>query len=257
MAQSLNITPTPSGPGSTPVSLKALQRIVTCIEDNHLQPKSFIKAWLSSSDPEIVKSRSRWATGVGIESTGRLLSVIGDILVKNKGGREFWEEWVLSQAIILAKNQQPPSGSVPNGFYINTSKVTPSMFDMAVVHERDNILESSMPFLYNLIQSVFTHNLEAQVQAADLRKSKHKTSNPSLKSNSSSQSKKTHHAIDQDLNHLGSDDESLENSDVRPLVDQDVRDMEASTLADDNKYVHSWDGSVLKKLGDQAQNIKN
>ncbi|EGG03719.1 uncharacterized protein MELLADRAFT_109060 [Melampsora larici-populina 98AG31] len=262
MAQSLNHGANSSGPGSTPVSFKALHRILTCIGKNHLHPKSFIEAWLSSTNLAIVKSRRRWGTGVGLESTGRLLTVIRDTVLESKAGREFWEDWVLSQAIMVARKQQPPSGSVPKGFYINASKVTPLMFDYAEVHTRDNILEQSMPFLYSLIQSIFDHNLKAQVQAADLQNSQRKpnasqNSNTSSNINLSSQSTNTQPAIDRDFNTLDSDDELSGDFEVRPVEDPEVSGLGGSTLGEDNEYVQSWDGYVFRKSKDQAQNIKN
>ncbi|EGG08118.1 uncharacterized protein MELLADRAFT_62107 [Melampsora larici-populina 98AG31] len=262
MSQSLANTRTSSAPGSTPVSLKALQRIVTCIENNHLQPKSFIEGWLSSNDPEIVKSQRRWFMGVGLQSTGRLLNVIRDIILSTKPGQEFWDGWVLSQAIKVAKNQQPPSGSVPKGFYINKSKVTPLNFDHADIHNRDILLEELMPFLYSLIQSIFTHNLQTQVQAADLRKSRRKskeskTSNTSSSIQPSGPSSNTQPAIDGHNDTLDSDDDSLDNFDVRPLEDSEVRGLGGMTLGEDNEYVQSWDGYVFRKSKDQAQNLKN
>lgn len=88
----------PFATGATPTSLKAIRRILLCIKSNHLHPKSFLEAWLSSNDPVISKSKRSWAsTGDGIQSTGRLLCKIRDTLLKQKFGREFWHDWILSE----------------------------------------------------------------------------------------------------------------------------------------------------------------
>ncbi|EGF98849.1 uncharacterized protein MELLADRAFT_113209 [Melampsora larici-populina 98AG31] len=270
MSQTPKDTAASSGPGATPASLKAIQRIVTVIDANHFTPKSFLEAWLLSKDPAIRKTQRVWsALGTGLQSTGRLLCAIRDTLLKTKAGQAFWEEWVLSQAVIVAKNQHPPSGKVPNGFYINTSNVTPSMFDHSDVQEREKTLENSMPFLYNLSQSIFINNQEARLREANVRKERvehkkklgethlpallpledflaPKTSDLSLIGNSSIQSTNPQSAIDQDINLLDSGNESDVNLEAKG----------GSTIGEDNEYVQSWDGYIFRKSKDQAQNVK-
>lgn len=104
MSQSHNDKESSLAPGATPVSLKSIKRIVGVIKDNHLNQKSFLEAWLSSTDQEIMRSQCKWASaGVGLMSTKRVLCAIRDILLRSKAGRVFWEEWVLSQVLHLVE----------------------------------------------------------------------------------------------------------------------------------------------------------
>lgn len=105
MSERLNAAEPAVGPGATPVSSKAIQRILKTIEENHLTPKSFLEAWLSSNDPAITKSQRPWSSvGTGLQSTARLLCAIRDTVIKTKAGRVFWEDWVISQVGHLLKS---------------------------------------------------------------------------------------------------------------------------------------------------------
>lgn len=104
MSQPSNQSTASVGPGGTPVSLKAIQRVLNAIDENHLTPKSFLQAWLSSKDKVITNSQRAWsALGSGLHSTGRLLCAIRDTLLRTKAGRVFWEDWVISQVGNLLK----------------------------------------------------------------------------------------------------------------------------------------------------------
>ncbi|EGG00555.1 uncharacterized protein MELLADRAFT_67766 [Melampsora larici-populina 98AG31] len=147
-------------PGLSPVPLVAIQRILENIKSNFLTPKSFLEAYLLSKakDLVIVRAQNAWSSTNNLESSGRVLDAIRANIVKTKDGRVYWNQYILSQAVMLVQNQHPPSGKVPNGFYIATSEVTPSMFDHQVLNKQNDAIESSMPFLFNLIKSAFDYS---------------------------------------------------------------------------------------------------
>lgn len=153
------------------------------------------------------------------------------------------------------------------------------MFEQTEVHKRDQILEKSMPFLYSLIHSILTHNQEEKLRAAILRKlrrQKRKRSiendepawlpledldpshntEESLRFNVSMDTSNDRPSIDQEIQSVDSEDDSL--NDVTPthLDNQEECDLGPSTLSKDNEYIESWNGDVYKKSRDKAENLK-
>ncbi|EGG06063.1 uncharacterized protein MELLADRAFT_107092 [Melampsora larici-populina 98AG31] len=236
------------GPGSSQVSFKAIQRILLCISSNHLNIKSFIKAFLSSQKPELVKAQHVWGSSAGLPSTERILCKIRDVLLKTKVGRKFWEEWVLSQAVLLVKKQHPPCGKVPKGFYIDASEVTPSDFDHGIVYERDMTLEKLMPFLFNLIQSTFTHSEVERVREATVRKARLEQKQAGGKT-----PLETRSAIDENID-INSDDESEENIQPGSLPVASLGGPGGSK--EDEEYIDRLNGYVYRKSKDHQENRK-
>lgn len=168
---------------------------------------------------------------------------------------------------------------VPKGFYINTSKVTPLMFDHGDVHNRDKRLEESMSFLYTLIQKILLDSQESRLREANVRKtrlerkktdcdthmqgllqledlSQSSTSALSSTMNPSSQSTNPHLPSELDINRLGSEDESELDLDPKIPTMPMNEELGGGTIGEDNEYVHSWDGYVFRKSKDLEENVK-
>lgn len=179
----------------------------------------------------------------------------------------------------MVKKQLPPSGNVPKGFYINSSRITASMFDPNEENHRDDLLEKKMPFLHDLVLSILTHNQEEQARAASLRKSREQkkkrdldqtdqvllrvedfvdcpVENQQAEESSSDESSKDQHESMKAIASSDSDDDSSSNVHPSALNDPEIGDLGPTTLSEDNEYIHSWNGEVFRKSKDRAKNIK-
>lgn len=156
------------------------------------------------------------------------------------------------------------------------------MFEHNEVQQRDQTLQESMPFLYTLIQSIFTHHQADQMRAGQLRKSRRQqrkkmieqdqhaepaclpwndcegseNTDESYRLNASSNSSYDPHATHPDIQSDDSEDDSLDDLSSTHLDDPEEFDLGTSTLSKDNEYIRSWNGDVYHKSRDQAKNLK-
>lgn len=174
----------------------------------------------------------------------------------------------------MVKNELPPSGTVQKGFYINSSQVTPSMFDPEVLNKRDEILETSMPFLYGIIQSILTHHQQERVRVTTLRRSRRENKKTMMKLDltaflplgeferpetidESGESSNDQPRSDEDTRSLDSDEDSMNNFPQTPVEDSEFCDFGPTTVGKDNEYIHTWNGDIHQRSKDKSRNIKS
>ena len=91
------------------------------------------------------------------------------------GTTSFWKKWVLSfrltfafvqlidvfvmlQAIIITRKQQPKNGQFPDGAYYNSRHLNEAFFTEDSREQQSQNIRESMPFLYKLITSKLQKN---------------------------------------------------------------------------------------------------
>ncbi|PLW26270.1 hypothetical protein PCASD_25211 [Puccinia coronata f. sp. avenae] len=127
-----------------------IKQICDLIEELDYTPKSFLKVFLKNEKAAVV--RQFWGTHTGWPSTLRLLNAISEVVCKKSDGKDYWQQYILSEATKIVAKQKTPRGAYPKGAYHNAKTILPNLFSPKFKSEFDQALsEEHMPFLFNLL----------------------------------------------------------------------------------------------------------
>ncbi|KAA1119813.1 hypothetical protein PGT21_034695 [Puccinia graminis f. sp. tritici] len=124
--------------------------ICSHIKSFNLTPKSFLTAFLSHSVMNAAFRRRFWGT-VGWPGTERLLHSVKNLVCAHLEGQGHWEDFILDQAIAIARSERPRSGRYPEGAYVNSASLSVDFFTERERLARNRALTNQMPFMYKLM----------------------------------------------------------------------------------------------------------
>ncbi|POV97708.1 hypothetical protein PSHT_14446 [Puccinia striiformis] len=132
---------------------KKLLEICGLIESYGMTPKSFLDDFLKHKAAKFVVRRRLWGTGTGWKGTQALLRSIKALVCSQDDGPQHWEQFILAQAIMIVRTEEPRRGTYPVGSYVNSSQLTTDFFTNEERMARDQALITQMPFLFTLLHA--------------------------------------------------------------------------------------------------------
>lgn len=144
---------------STPQKrLPLVERICVYLHKQNTDTKSFLLAYLRSTNETIVRRKKQWGSvGQGWKTTEEVLDAIDDLVNRKPECRPKWNDWILKKAKIIVAKQSPPKGSL----YVNINKLDTTFFDHENDVKREEDVIQSMDFLHKLITYKLQHGHEA------------------------------------------------------------------------------------------------
>ncbi|EGG06715.1 uncharacterized protein MELLADRAFT_63171 [Melampsora larici-populina 98AG31] len=135
-----------------------VERVCQYLDKQNSDTKSFILAYLHSTNEKIVRQKKQWASVTkGWKSTEAVLDGIADLVNQKPECQAKWNDWVLKKAKIIVAQQLPPPGSL----YINVNKLDTTFFEHDKAVKREEDIVQSINFLHQLITSKLKHEHQA------------------------------------------------------------------------------------------------
>lgn len=152
-----------------PSKVETVMEICLEIEKRHLTPKSFVNSFLQSKNRDVVVRRRLWVSERDWNSTARTLEQVRDLPNASANGQIRWQSWVLEQAKIIVNEGQRTRGQGKEDLFINSAKVSRSMFEKPVNEPDNREIQTHMPFMYEVILTKLEHAAKLRKHCRDLK----------------------------------------------------------------------------------------
>ncbi|EGG11610.1 uncharacterized protein MELLADRAFT_91039 [Melampsora larici-populina 98AG31] len=141
-----------------PGRVKQVLDVCQLINNQGITPKKFMQCYFLSD--KLASKRRIWGTEGGWPSSRNVILSIRKTICQQSGGDQMWNDFILDEAKRIVQSQELPRGYAPNGGYYSSGKITEDFFSEENIAIRESSLESSMPFLYKLINAKIMSSIE-------------------------------------------------------------------------------------------------
>ncbi|KAH9809152.1 hypothetical protein DFH28DRAFT_906325 [Melampsora americana] len=118
-----------------------------------ITPKEFMNCSFAADNGELRYRRRIWGTDEGWPSSVEVMLSMRQAVCEQKGGDQLWNDFILDEAKRIVTSQEPPQGTAPHGSYYSSGDITSDFFLEENTTTREIALQSSIPFLYDLISA--------------------------------------------------------------------------------------------------------
>ncbi|KAH9825143.1 hypothetical protein DFH28DRAFT_861496, partial [Melampsora americana] len=122
--------------------------------------KKFLCCYFLADNPKLASKRRIWGTDGGWSSTLKVVLGLRATACQQPGGDQLWNGFILDEAKRIVQSQEPPRGYAPQGGYYSSETITKDFFLENNCAIRESLLETSMPFLYELINAKILSSID-------------------------------------------------------------------------------------------------
>ncbi|KAH9807657.1 hypothetical protein DFH28DRAFT_1138510 [Melampsora americana] len=123
------------------------------LKEKDVSPKNFMRCYFLADNEYLKYKRRKWGIDEGWPSSLKVIFALRKTVCEQKGGDEKWNDFIFDEAKRIVDSQEPPRGYAPHGSFYSSKSITPDFFSEENNASRDAAIQSSMPFLYKLINS--------------------------------------------------------------------------------------------------------
>ncbi|KAH9822510.1 hypothetical protein DFH28DRAFT_865783, partial [Melampsora americana] len=123
------------------------------LKEKDVSPKNFMRCYFLEDNEYLKYKRRKWGIDEGWPSSLKVIFALRKTVCEQKGGDEKWNDFIFDEAKRIVGSQEPPRGYAPHGSFYSSKSITPDFFSEENNASRDAAIQSSMPFLYKLINS--------------------------------------------------------------------------------------------------------